>query len=175
MLRAYALLGTSQGGSPKEQEGLRIKPTPLHFSTSTFLRTRARTEHGNRFTLLHKCASSPERNAAPGLHSYTRKREGLTPLNTQARRFCAPKTSFFLAPQAIFFASLCVFGCFWKVRKVLCTHAHTRFLTNLPLRAKFRYMHLHTHLVRLIVQTTLRAFALLGKILTYFVSLCILA
>ena len=31
----------------------------------------ARTERGNRFTLLHTCASSPERNAAPGLHSYT--------------------------------------------------------------------------------------------------------
>ena len=31
----------------------------------------ARTERGTGFTLLHKCASSPERNAATGLHSYT--------------------------------------------------------------------------------------------------------
>ena len=80
----------------------------------------ARTEHGNRFTLLHKCASSPERNAAPGLHSYTRRCVGFTLLNPyfsgRRRRTIFYFLCFYTIEKYIFhgaagenFAILCIF------------------------------------------------------------------
>ena len=71
---------------------------------------------------------------------------------------------FFRAPQAKNFAILGVFvleRMHFSARKVLC--ARTRAFGNLPFLGKFRYMHLHTHLVRLKFRPPQNAYALLGK------------